>query len=180
LSVWRAAIGVADKLSPARARHHVETAIFQRDFATARGLLKGSFVPQQGDLLMQTIESRRRSRRRRQGMTLIEIMIVVVIMSMIAGAAGFAAMEHMKRARIDNTKTQVRSLAQVAEAYLLHHPGASCPSLDELAEDRLLNRGSSRTDPWGGDFLVSCDGDVNVRSAGPDGQDGTDDDISVF
>jgi general secretion pathway protein G len=128
---------------------------------------------------MQTIESRRRHRRR-QGMTLIEIMIVVLIMAMIAGAAGFAAMENMKQARIDNTKAQVRSLAQVGEAYLLHHPGAECPSFDELAQARLLSRGSTRTDPWGGAFVMSCDGDVNVRSAGPDGQDGTEDDISVF
>jgi general secretion pathway protein G len=128
---------------------------------------------------MQTIRERRR-RRGRQGMTLIEIMIVVVIMAMIAGAAGFAAMESANRARIDNTQAQVRSLASVAEAYLLHHPGAGCPSLEQLAEDRLLNRGSTRVDPWGGDFILSCDGDVNVRSAGPDGQDGTGDDISVF
>jgi len=121
-----------------------------------------------------------RRRRRRLGMTLIEIMIVVVIMAMIAGAAGFAAMKQAQDARITNTKTQVHTLANVAEAYLLQHPSAGCPSMQVLDDERLLSRGSSRTDPWGGEFALSCDGDVNVLSAGPDGQTGTDDDISVF
>jgi hypothetical protein len=69
----------------------------------------------------------------------------------------------------------------VAEAYLLHHPAAGCPTLDVLADSRLLARSASRSDPWGADYTLSCEaGDVNVRSTGPDGAAGTDDDISMF
>jgi hypothetical protein len=102
-------------------------------------------------------------------------------MAMIAGAAGFAAAEAATRARIDHARAQVKSLAAVAEAYLLHHPGAACPTASELRDARLLNRGASTTDPWDRDYVITCDAnDVNVRSGGPDAQLGSDDDISVF
>ena len=132
-------------------------------------------------LLMESTMQRTRVRRTsaRQGMTLIEIMIVVVIMAMIAAAAGIGVMNAKKGVDIDTARTGVRSLASAAEAYMLQHRGA-CPSMAELEESKLLRRGSSIEDPWGIEYLLGCEDEgVAVRSAGPDREMNTDDDITL-
>ena len=126
------------------------------------------------------MHKKQRRRLKRAGMTLIEIMIVVVIMAMIAGAAGLAAMDRMKEARIKNTQAEVRTLASGAEAFMIENPTATCPSAQTLIDERFLRRGSSTADAWGAEYVISCEGDVNVQSPGPDGQTGTEDDIRVF
>lgn len=122
-----------------------------------------------------------RRRRRREGMTLIEIMIVVVIMAMVAAAAGVSVMNAKADADKKTAGTEVHNLGQVGEAYLLQDPKAECPTMATLRESRLLRRGSTGEDPWGTDYQLSCeDGEINVRSAGPDREFGTDDDIALF
>jgi general secretion pathway protein G len=127
------------------------------------------------------MRERSRARRlRREGMTLIEIMIVVVIMGMIAAAAGLAIMDAKRQADLRLAATDVKNLVSVVEAYQITYRG-TCPTLAQLEESRLLRRGSNTEDPWGHPYEMVCDSDdVNVRSAGPDGERGSADDISAF
>jgi hypothetical protein len=49
------------------------------------------------------------------------------------------------------------------------------------AKDDADARGSNARDPWGHPYEFVCDsGELNVRSAGPDGERGNADDIAAF
>jgi len=122
----------------------------------------------------------RKRRRRQQGMTLIEIMLVVVIMSMLAAGIGIAVIKAKARADLDLARSDVRGLAGVAEAFqVTGGTSADCPTLADL-ESQLLRRGANTSDPWGTPYQILCDGiQVDVRSAGPDRQFGSADDLGL-
>jgi general secretion pathway protein G len=122
----------------------------------------------------------RRARLRQQGMTLVEIMIVVIIMALIATAVGIAVVPKMQQARVTQTRTDAQSVASAVASYMLMNVSADCPTVEQLVEAHELS-GSSRTkDAWDNDFQVNCDGaEPVVTSPGPDGQMGTEDDIST-
>jgi general secretion pathway protein G len=117
------------------------------------------------------------SRRRRQaGMTLVEIMIVVIIMALIATAVGVAVLPRLKQARIDSTRTDARTVAGAVEMYVGQN--SECPTMEALVQEGFVNSSTRTTDAWDNAFQINCEGDsIEVVSAGPDGQMGTDDDI---
>ena len=122
--------------------------------------------------------SARRRRRRREGMTLVEIMIVVIIMALIATAVGVAVLPALSRARINQTRSDAQAVRSAVLLYLGQEAGASCPTMDELIEAGTIDRARRTTDAWDHPFIIECDGeDILVRSNGPDGQPGTEDDI---
>jgi general secretion pathway protein G len=123
-------------------------------------------------------EIRRRKRRARAqaGMTLIEIMIVMVIMALIAAGAGFAIVPQLTKAKIKSTQQDGKAIAAAAEMYMAEEKG--CPNVEKLVEMKILNKKNHTKDAWDNDFQIECDEDGPVvRSAGPDGQMGNDDDI---
>jgi general secretion pathway protein G len=116
-------------------------------------------------------------RRAQRGMTLIEIMIVVVIMGLIASAVGIGVFNQAKKAKEQTAQQEVRAIEHAVQLWQQDHPNG-CPTVAQLQADRVLDSHSRSKDPWDNDYIISCDnGDVNVRSKGPDGQEGTDDDI---
>ena len=123
---------------------------------------------------------RRRQRRARQlGMTLIEIMIVVVIMGMMAAAAGMGVMSAKKEADLNLARSDIRALASVVEAFQLLRAN-ECPTIAQLRESDLLKRGSATKDPWGQEYLITCDdSEPDVRSWGPDRAENTTDDVTM-
>jgi general secretion pathway protein G len=122
---------------------------------------------------------RKREHRNLEGMTLIEIMIVVVIMALIATAAGVGVMKAKASVDIDLAKSGVRAVASVAETYMIKNRG-TCPTLEELKSGNYFSRGASTEDPWGAEYVLACEqGDLSVRSAGPDKQLSTEDDITL-
>jgi general secretion pathway protein G len=119
---------------------------------------------------------RARKRRARQAMTLIEIMIVMVIMALVATAAGFAIIPQLNKAKVKQTSTDAKAVASAAELYMAEHD--DCPNVDQLVEDKILAKDKNVKDAWGNDFSIDCDADgATVRSAGPDEQMGSEDDI---
>ena len=111
-------------------------------------------------------------------MTLIEIMIVVIIMALIATAVGVAVLPQLEKARIKSTRTDAQSIRSGVTIYMADHPGGSCPGIDDLVEDGALDSSKRTTDAWDRDFQIECEGmNINVVSAGPDGQFGSEDDI---
>lgn len=117
-------------------------------------------------------------RRRRRGMTLVEIMIVVIIMALIATAVGIAVLPALGRARVNQTRSDAQAVRSAVLLYLGQEPGADCPSMDQLVEAGTIDHSRRTTDAWDHPFLIECDGDdIIVRSNGPDGNPGTEDDI---
>ena len=109
-------------------------------------------------------------------MTLIEIMVVMVIMALVATAAGFAILPQLRKAKIKQTSGDAKAVASAAELYMSDKD--SCPTVQELITEKILDQKKNTKDAWGHDFSIECDQDgVTVRSAGPDGQMGSEDDI---
>lgn len=118
-----------------------------------------------------------RSRRRREGMTLVEIMIVVIIMALIATGVSLAVIPQVRKARIKETKTDIQAVRSAVTLWLQDHPG-ECPTVEQLVQSGELDRSKRTADAWDNGFLITCEGDEPiVSSRGPDGQEGTDDDI---
>jgi len=117
-----------------------------------------------------------RRRKAREGMTLIEIMIVMVIMALIAAGAGFAIVPQLTKAKIKSTQQDSKAIAAAAEMYLAENK--DCPTVQKLVDQKILNKKNHTKDAWDNDFVIECDEDGPVvRSSGPDGQMGNDDDI---
>lgn len=120
---------------------------------------------------------RTRARLAQQGMTLIEIMIVVVIMALIATGVGVAVIPQLEKAKIQETQAAVQAVRSAVTIYRATN-NADCATIDQLIEDKVLDKTKATTDAWDRDFRIECDGtEINVTSAGPDGQFDTEDDI---
>lgn len=114
---------------------------------------------------------------RLQGMTLIEIMIVVVIMAMIAAGVGFAVLPQLDRAKKQNTEAALETVRAAVQLYIATN-NAECATIEQLIEDKVLDKSKATTDSWDREFRIECDGtEITVTSAGSDGEFDTEDDI---
>lgn len=131
---------------------------------------------------------RRRRSRLARGLTLIEILVVVTILGLIAGIVGVAVVGQLEEAQIDTTGTQIKNIEDALEIYKMKigkYP-TSTEGLGALANPPNGKKPMMETipkDPWGGDFVYLSPGQHNaarfdIYSKGPDGQGGTEDDIT--
>jgi general secretion pathway protein G len=121
--------------------------------------------------------TRARRRLAQQGMTLIEIMIVVVIMALVATGVGIAVIPQLQKAKVQNTKGAVQTVRSAVALYIATN-NADCATMDQLIQDKAIDKSTSTKDAWDQDFQIECDGtEVTVTSAGPDKEFGTADDI---
>ncbi len=110
-------------------------------------------------------------------MTLIEIMIVVVIMALVATGVGIAVLPQLQKAKIRQTESAVATVRSAVALYIATN-NSDCPTMDQLIEDKAIDKSTATKDPWDHDFLIECDGtEISVKSAGPDGEFETEDDI---
>jgi general secretion pathway protein G len=120
----------------------------------------------------------RRRSRKLEGMTLVEIMVVVIIMTLIASAVGVAVFQQKKKADIKDTKMGAAAVSSAATLWVSEHAG-QCPSVQQLIDDGDLDGHKRTKDAWDNDFTIECDDSgISVKSAGPDKQMGTEDDIT--
>lgn len=126
-----------------------------------------------------TTEHRRRVLRRRkrhEGMTLVEIMIVMVIMALVTAAASFAILPRLRDAKVKATQQDAKKISSAAEMYMSEHD--DCPTVEKLVQAKILSNRNRTVDAWDHPYTIDCEEDgAIVKSAGPDGQTGTDDDI---
>lgn len=123
-------------------------------------------------------QSRKDRMARQEGMTLIEIMIVVIIMAMIATGVAVAVMPQLEKAKIKQAKSDIGAIRTAVQLFLAEN-SSKCPSVEDLQTERYLDKGKRTTDPWDRDFIINCPSgdDPEVLSVGPDGQEGTEDDV---
>jgi general secretion pathway protein G len=113
-----------------------------------------------------------------RGMTLVEIMIVVTIMASIMGVVGFFVFGALDKANEKEAQIEVNNYKQMVESYYLTTDPHQMPdSLDDLEQANLTEEVTN--DPWGNEYIYRKNGrEFEIISAGADGQEGTEDDIS--
>ncbi len=116
-----------------------------------------------------------------RGMTLIEILVVLAIIGLIMGGVAVVAGNAFKDASKDATKNDVLKMVGMIEMYQVQKKGKCPKSPDDLKKSGILTR--VKKDPWGNAFKIGCPGEhdnIDVSSAGPDGEFGNDDDINSW
>lgn len=112
-----------------------------------------------------------------RGVTLVEILIVLAIIAMIAGGVAVVAVPKLEQARVDTTRTNLRTLLPAAEMYRSNFAG-ECPTVQLLQQKKEISSTSETKDPWGKPYKIICDeDDTRVVSFGKDGKENTADDI---
>lgn len=142
-------------------------------------------IPEVLPALSQEAEVRRRQARRHpRGMTLVEIMIVLTIIAGIMVTVGVVAFNQLDKANIQTTRVALRKISgQIQQYYSFQSPPALPDSLTELINppggESAYAKDTDVKDAWGQEIQYEKTGnkDYKLRSIGPDGQDGTEDDI---
>ena len=143
---------------------------------------------------------RRLNRARRQGFTLMEVLLVLVILVVLMGFAVPSLLGSKKKADIDAARTQIGLFRTSLEKYHLDMNGfpATEQGLDalvvkpgDLEEEQATNWSGpyittnskeAPKDPWGHKYSMRIrprTAPANIRHLvlGPDGKDGSEDDI---
>ncbi len=133
-------------------------------------------------------------KERERGFTLIEVLVVLIILGLIAALVVPRITGRVDEAKIETTKIQMKAIKNALEQYKLdngRYPTTE-QGLKALVEKPTIPPVPSRwkkyldkvpKDGWDRDFIYISPG-VNhpyeLRSRGPDGEEGTEDDIDVW
>ncbi len=137
---------------------------------------------------------RHSSRRRRRGFTLIELLLVMIIIAVLAALVLPRLTGRVGDTKIQAAESQVKSLFQTAlDTYELDN--GAFPTTAQGLEALRTKPSEAKAwkgpylssevpkDPWGNPYNYSCPGTRNkdgfdLSSNGPDGKDGSEDDIA--
>ena len=116
-----------------------------------------------------------------RGFTLIEIMVVVVILGLLAGLVGPAIWKQLGFGQETVARTQCQQYYDAIK-FVETKKKITIRELSELEEPLSDTDDEAymplQQDPWGHDYWLESDGRKRrVCSAGPDGQEGTPDDL---
>ena len=125
--------------------------------------------------------AREKTRRRDAGMTMLEIMIVLALIGLVMSAVGVGVFAQFKKGQRKVAQAQVNDVAAKIVQFMADN--SDCPkTLDDLVAQKYLPKKTK--DPWNRDLIIRCPGTINtdgvdVVSLGPDGQEGTADDVKA-
>ena len=131
--------------------------------------------------------------KKQSGFTLLEIMVVIVILGILASVVVPNLMGNKEKADKQKATSDIVALENALDMYKLDN--SNYPSTDQglealvsepngapqarnYAEDGYIRR--LPEDPWGYDYVLNSPGShgkIDILSVGPDGEEGTDDDI---
>ena len=133
--------------------------------------------------------------RKTKAFSLMEMILVVVIIGLLAALVlprfvgwGEKARKAAAASQVSSFKTALGSFERACGRFPTSAEGLRAlierpAGLPETAEwERFLDEQNVPKDPWQNDYIYRCPGTVNtddydLLSAGPDGREGTDDDI---
>jgi general secretion pathway protein G len=131
-------------------------------------------------------------RRSRRGFTLIELMVVIVILGLLAALVAPKFLKRGEEAKVTTTEVQMKNIEQALKLYKLHNSfypttEQGLKALVEKPEEDPVPKNwkgpyieKIPKDAWGNDFIYISDGkQFNLISPGPDGEEGTEDDLKV-
>lgn len=134
----------------------------------------------------------RRARGARGAFTLIELLLVMVIIAILATILVPRVANRVGQAKITKAQADLSVLKQALNAFNIDNgrfpttsEGLSAlvanPGGDLKHWEKTLDKDSVPMDPWEHPYIYRCPGsngnDFDLLSAGPDGQEGTSDDI---
>jgi len=116
------------------------------------------------------------------GMTMLEIMIVLAIIGLVMSVVGVGVNAQWKKAQRKVAQVAVNEIASKTLQYMTDNNNECPKGIDDLVAQKYMPK--KQKDPWNRDFVLRCPGTVNtdgvdVVSFGPDGQEGTADDIKA-
>ena len=129
---------------------------------------------------------RRSGRSDQRGFTLVEIMVVIVILGLLATIVGTNVLGSSDQARIDTAKIQVMNYYDAVKGWMVRN-GQKIPDWEDLITRdergfRYLELEEPPLDPWDNEYRIEPDPDNErqpiIISWGPDGDEGTEDDIT--
>lgn len=135
-----------------------------------------------------------------RGFTLLELLAVITILALVVGVAAPQIFKYIQRGRIEAAKVQISGFEQSLNGFsldcgflptteqgltaLIEAPasGRQCKNYDS---EGYLKKKTLPKDPWGNDYVYASPAQksgksYDLSSMGPDGQDGTDDDIKSW
>ena len=133
--------------------------------------------------------TKRLSRNAQRGMTILEIMIVLAILALVMGfLVGPRIMRAFSESKEETQKAIVKKYAYEGFVdWARKNPTKGCPgTIDEISE--VMARADSK-DVWGRQLIMFCGDNLPpaaakdgfaVMSLGPDGQQGTKDDLKSW
>jgi len=132
-------------------------------------------------------------RKSEKGFSLIELIVVLVILGLLAAIVAPKVAGNLGKGKTKIAKIQISEFEGALEAFmfdmgrypttaegldaLIHNPTGS----DSWAGPYLPQKRPVPVDPWGKPYRYRCPGeygDFDIFSAGPDGIEGNDDDVS--
>lgn len=164
--------------------NEVET--MQMSRLTILRTLRRSFLPERLTALLQHRRAGKIVNPSRQaGMTLLEIMIVLAIIALVMGLlVGPQVFKMFGESQEQVARTEMKQLVYQAYPRWAMRGSGSCPAtLQELTE--FTNKKDVK-DPWGNEYTMHCGDNApqgerfGVSSKGPDGKDGTNDDLKSW
>lgn len=121
-------------------------------------------------------------RAARAGFTLVELLLVVAILGVLATVAIMNTQGLMGDAQAKATRSSIATIESAARVYEIRtgkFPDSIDALLQPMGDKPALLDEKARNDTWGTPFQVRRNGsNVEIRSAGPDGQMNTSDDIT--
>ena len=134
-----------------------------------------------------------RRRSRRAGFSLIELLLVLVILGTLAALVVPKFANRSREARVTAAKTQIASFETALDAYEMDN--GAYPEGDNGLQSLIVEPADARNwkgpylkkdiplDPWGAEYIYRFPGQnddysYDIVSMGPDGQEGTEDDIA--
>ncbi len=134
-----------------------------------------------------------KAENKQQGFTLLEIMVVIVILGILASLVVPNLMGNKDKADRQKVVSDVIALENALDMYRLDN--SNYPSTDQGLDALVSEPSGDPTprnyrdggyirrlpqDPWGNDYVLISPGEqgaIDVFSVGPDGEEGSDDDL---
>ena len=115
-------------------------------------------------------------------MTMLEIMIVLAIIGLVMSVVGVGVFQQFKKAQKKVAQVAVNEIASKSVQFMTDNNNECPKTIDDLVAQKYMPK--KQKDPWNHEFILRCPGTVNtdgidVVSLGPDGQEGTADDIKA-
>lgn len=117
------------------------------------------------------------------GFTLIELILVTVIIAILAGMIVPIYAGRVAESQVRAAKGDIASLSNSIDLYALDHNDQYPDALTALVSGERNYIKELRNDPWGNPYNYEppkniLKADYSVFSSGPDGQAGTEDDVT--
>lgn len=131
---------------------------------------------------------RTRTSRRRGGFTLIEILVVLAILGIVGTVGVVKYLSYLRDASVDTAKLRLREVDRVLKIYYaknFRYPETleELVSPEDVEEEGVL-KPSALLDPWKNEIQYAPTGaedpPFDLISFGPDGLEGTEDDIDLY